>query len=68
MAMKLEKGERIEIRGFGRFSVRHKATRQGRNRKTGETVQAQARSSVHFKPGLELRDRVKSSQHKIVDA
>ena len=52
-------GERIEIRGFGSFSIRTHDSKQGRNPKTGESVFVPARRSVHFKPGKELRDRVK---------
>ena len=67
MSSALEQGERIEIRGFGSFSVRQMKAKQGRNPKTGETVQVAQRSSIHFKPGLELRDRVKDSKHSITD-
>jgi len=61
----LEQGERIEVRGFGSFSVRQMKARQGRNPKTGETVQVPPRSSIHFKPGIELRGRVQESSHPI---
>ena len=55
-------GERIEIRGFGGFStVLHKA-RMGRNPKTGEAVSVPDRHVVHFKPGLDMRDRVNASR------
>lgn len=54
-------GERIEIRGFGSFSLHHRAPRLGRNPKTGESVELEARSTPHFKPGKELRDRVNAS-------
>lgn len=54
-------GERIEIRGFGSFSLHHRAPRLGRNPKTGESVALEARSTPHFKPGKELRDRVNDS-------
>ena len=57
----LESGERVEIRGFGSFSMRHFSARQGRNPKTGETVQLLPRSMVHFKPGLEMRERVNNT-------
>jgi len=67
MSSALEKGERIEIRGFGSFSIRQMKAKQARNPKTGETVQVAQRSSIHFKPGLELRDRVKDSKHSITD-
>ena len=67
MSSALEQGERIEIRGFGSFSVRQMKARKARNPKTGESVQIESRSSVHFKPGLELRDRVKDSSNRITD-
>lgn len=57
----LSAGERIEIRGFGSFSVHHRAPRIGRNPKTGESVALDAKSTPHFKPGKELRDRVNES-------
>lgn len=58
MAQALSKGSRIEIRGFGSFSVRNKAPRFTRNPKTGETVYTEQKFSVHFKPGKKLRERV----------
>lgn len=67
MSSALEQGERIEIRGFGSFSIRQMKARKARNPKTGETVQVESRSSVHFKPGLELRNRVKNSSNRITD-
>ena len=67
MTSALERGERIEIRGFGSFSIRQMKARQGRNPKTGEAVQVQSRPSVHFKPGLEMRNRVMDSKHRITD-
>ena len=54
----LVKGERIEIRGFGSFDLRHRSPRLARNPKTGESVQLAAKAAVHFKPGKEMRDRV----------
>jgi integration host factor subunit beta len=50
--------DRIEIRGFGSFSVRHRKQRKARNPKTGEAVIAAASHRPHFKPGKELRDKV----------
>ncbi|MBT0586352.1 integration host factor subunit beta [Alteromonas oceanisediminis] len=58
LAQTLQKGERIEIRGFGSFSLHYRAPRVGRNPKTGETVQLEGKYVPHFKPGKELRDRV----------
>jgi len=49
---------RIEIRGFGSFSVHHRPARVGRNPKTGESVQIPKKFVPHFKPGKEMRERV----------
>jgi integration host factor subunit beta len=54
----LASGERIEIRGFGSFSLHYRAPRMGRNPKTGETVPLPAKYVPHFKPGKELREQV----------
>ncbi len=54
----LSSGERIEIRGFGSFSLHYRAPRLGRNPKTGESVELDGKYVPHFKPGKELRDRV----------
>ncbi|GAA0702847.1 integration host factor subunit beta [Marinobacterium maritimum] len=54
----LSTGERIEIRGFGSFSLHYRAPRMGRNPKTGEAVPLVAKYVPHFKPGKELRDQV----------
>ena len=58
MAETLASGERIEIRGFGSFSLHYRAPRVGRNPKTGESVELDAKYVPHFKPGKELRERV----------
>lgn len=58
MAEALAVGERIEIRGFGSFSLHYREARLGRNPKTGETVELSGKFVPHFKPGKELRDRV----------
>lgn len=58
MAETLSSGERIEIRGFGSFSLHYRAPRVGRNPKTGESVGLEAKYVPHFKPGKELRERV----------
>jgi integration host factor subunit beta len=50
--------QRVEIRGFGSFSLHHRPPRLGRNPKTGEPVSIPAKSVPHFKPGKELRERV----------
>ena len=54
----LSQGERIEIRGFGSFSLHFRAPRIGRNPKTGESVGLAGKYVPHFKPGKDLRDRV----------
>ena len=58
MADALAGGERIEIRGFGSFSLHYREARLGRNPKTGEKVELAGKFVPHFKPGKELRDRV----------
>jgi integration host factor subunit beta len=60
MADVLAEGGRIEIRGFGSFSLHYRAPRTGRNPKTGEPVVLSGKYVPHFKPGKELRDRVNS--------
>jgi len=61
MAQSLAQGERIEIRGFGSFSLHYRAPRVGRNPKTGQSVELEGKYVPHFKPGKELRDRVNMS-------
>ncbi len=58
MSRALASGERIEIRGFGSFSLHYRPPRKGRNPKTGETVQLDGKYVPHFKPGKLLRERV----------
>lgn len=58
MAEALAAGERIEIRGFGSFSLHYRAPRVGRNPKTGDAVFLQGKYVPHFKPGKELREMV----------
>lgn len=58
MGSALAHGERIEIRGFGSFSLHFRPPRTGRNPKTGNAVALPGRHVPHFKPGKELRDRV----------
>jgi len=58
MSQTLEKGDRIEIRGFGSFSLHYRPPRKGRNPKTGDAVDLPAKQVPHFKPGKELRERV----------
>lgn len=58
MSGALASGERIEIRGFGSFSLHYRPPRIGRNPKTGDSVALAGKHVPHFKPGKELRDRV----------
>ena len=61
MAETLSSGERIEIRGFGSFSLHYREPRQGRNPKTGDSVELEGKHVPHFKLGKELRERVNRS-------
>lgn len=54
----LENGDRVELRGFGAFSVRNRPPRQGRNPRTGESVSVKEKHVPFFKTGKELRERV----------
>ena len=58
MSQTLAQGRRIEIRGFGSFSLHYRAPRIGRNPKTGESVGLSGKYVPHFKPGKNLRERV----------
>jgi len=62
MADALAQSERIEIRGFGSFDLRHRPPRIARNPRTGEAVNLPAKIKVHFKPGKEMRDRVDAAR------
>jgi integration host factor subunit beta len=57
----LSEGQRVEIRGFGSFSIHHHDVKKGRNPKTGESVEIGERYSPHFKPGLLLKEKVNDS-------
>ena len=54
----LAKGDRVELRGFGAFSVKRRDARIGRNPRTGETVQVESKAVPFFKTGKLLRDRL----------
>ena len=58
MGTALAEGDRIEVRGFGSFSLHYRPPRTGRNPKTGDTVALAGKHVPHFKPGKELRERV----------
>ena len=62
MSQTLAHGDRIEIRGFGSFSLHYRAPRIGRNPRTGESVGLTGKFVPHFKPGKELRDRVNTNR------
>ena len=64
MAQSLASGERIEIRGFGSFSLHFRPPRMGRNPKTGEPVPLAGKHVPHFKPGKELRERVNEGMRR----
>ncbi|WP_425410632.1 integration host factor subunit beta [Hyphococcus sp.] len=54
----LARGDRVELRGFGAFSVKHRPARTGRNPRSGEAVQIEEKWAPFFKAGKELRDRL----------
>ena len=54
----LARGDRVELRGFGAFSVKRRDNRVGRNPRTGEAVQVEAKAIPYFKTGKQLRDRL----------
>ena len=58
MSETLASGDRIEIRGFGSFSLHYREPRLGRNPRTGDAVDLRGKHVPHFKPGKELRERV----------
>ena len=67
MAQAMASGMRIEIRGFGSFSLHYRKSRTGRNPKTGEEVDIDGKYVPHFKPGKELRDRVNEAMAAEID-
>lgn len=58
MSKALSRGERIEVRGFGSFSLHYRPPRMGRNPKTGSSVALPGKYVPHFKPGKDLRECV----------
>ena len=58
MTEALASGDRIEIRGFGSFQVKERRAREGRNPRTGDKVQVEAKRAPFFKVGKELKERV----------
>ena len=65
MSKTLSEGHRIEIRGFGSFSLSHRPPRVGRNPKAGERVLVPEKRVPHFKPGKELRERVDAASRQL---
>ena len=64
MSTSLGQGDRIEIRGFGSFSLHYRPPRKAHNPKTGARVFTEAKYTPHFKPGKDLRDRVNENRHQ----
>ncbi|REC95441.1 integration host factor subunit beta [Kushneria indalinina] len=60
----LANGGRVEIRGFGSFSLHYREPRTGRNPKTGDPVSLSGKHVPHFKPGKELREQVNASREQ----
>jgi integration host factor subunit beta len=65
MSQALATGNRIEIRGFGSFSLHFRPPRIGRNPKTGASVALAGKHVPHFKPGKEMRERVNQSREHV---
>ncbi len=61
MSEALKQGEKVEIRGFGSFTIREREAREARNPKSGEIVRIPAKKTPFFKTGKELRERVNNS-------
>lgn len=59
----LSEGNRIEIRGFGSFSLHYRPPRKAHNPKTGEKLVTEPKFAAHFKPGKELRDQINANKH-----
>ncbi|WP_264435861.1 integration host factor subunit beta [Coxiella endosymbiont of Dermacentor marginatus] len=64
MSLTLGQNNRIEIRGFGSFSLRYRSPRKAHNPKTGECIYTEAKYTPHFKPGKDLRKRVNNNRHR----
>lgn len=58
----LARGERVELRGFGAFTIKHRDARTGRNPRTGEAVPVDEKSVPFFKAGKDLRERVNAGK------
>ncbi|MNC97118.1 Integration host factor subunit beta [compost metagenome] len=62
IANALARGHRVELRGFGAFSVKHRPSRVGRNPRTGDAVQVSEKSVPFFKTGKEMRERLNGQE------
>ncbi len=60
----LSRGDRVELRGFGAFSIKHREARTGRNPRTGETVKVEEKKLPFFKTGKALRDQLNEDQQQ----
>jgi integration host factor subunit beta len=60
----LRDGEKIELRGFGSFRIRHRGSRVGRNPKTGATVHVPPKRIPYFKPGKDLRELLNAESQR----
>src|SRR3954467_2803069 len=63
----LNKGGKIELRGFGSFRVRERNSRKGRNPKTGDSVAIPAKRVAYFKPGKELKELINQNDDPAVE-
>jgi len=63
IATALARGDRVELRGFGAFSVKHRDARTGRNPRTGDTVEVSRKAIPFFKTGKQLRERLNGGQN-----
>jgi len=64
----LNKGEKIELRGFGSFRVRERNSRKGRNPKTGDSVAIPAKRVAYFKPGKELKELINQNDQPVEES
>jgi integration host factor subunit beta len=62
IATALARGDRVELRGFGAFSIKHRDARTGRNPRTGDTVEVSRKVIPFFKTGKQLRERLNGNQ------
>jgi DNA-binding protein HU-beta len=58
IAVELDAGRKVNVSGFGNFTVKHRSERQGRNPATGETITIAAKNYAHFSAAKGLKDRV----------